>query len=130
TGAVDASASPAAILGPFGNRDLKPERTTELEGGADFELASGRGRLELTAYQRTSSDALINRPIAPSVIGASTRWENLGSVRNRGLEVLLSGDLLRTQSVTAGLTLTGSLNHNLLTKLGRGVVVSSPTRED
>jgi TonB-dependent SusC/RagA subfamily outer membrane receptor len=130
TGAVDATAAPAAVVGAFGNRDLKPERAVELEGGADIELINGRLRLEATAYQRTTSDALINRPIAPSVIGATTRWENLGSVQNRGLELLLNADLLRAQALSAALTVTASFNKNKLLKLGEGVVVSPATRED
>jgi hypothetical protein len=100
----------------------------------DLELAAGRVRLEFTGYQRTSHDALINRPLGPQVGGgtglsAGTRWENLGSVRNRGLELLLTADVLRGRALSAGLTLTGALNQNRLLELGEGIVVSSPTAE-
>jgi TonB-dependent SusC/RagA subfamily outer membrane receptor len=134
TGVSGTTVLPAAQVGAFGNPDLQPERTSELEAGFDLEMAAGRVRLEFTGYQRTSHDALISRPLSPEVGGGTglsvgRRWENLGSVRNRGFELLLSADVLRGRVLSAGVTITGSLNENRLLELGEGVVVSSPTAE-
>jgi hypothetical protein len=110
-----------------GNPALRPERTSELEGGFDAELAASRVRLEFTGYRRTSTDALVRRPNGPDVGG--TQVENLGSVRNEGLELLLSADVLRGAAVGAGFTATGSVNRNRLLKLGEGVTVRNPLSE-
>jgi outer membrane receptor protein involved in Fe transport len=128
------AAVPAAQLGQFGNPNLKPERASEIEAGVDVQLTALAGRLELTAYQRTNHDALINRELAPDVGGGfgsavGRRWENLGSVRNRGLELLLSSDVVRGDAISAGVTVTGSLNDNKLLELGKGIVVSSPASQ-
>jgi hypothetical protein len=122
-------AAPGAVLGAFGNPDLKPERSSELEAGLDLDLAEGRVRLELTGYRRTSHDALMQRPLGPDVGGNGRRWENLGSIRNRGLELTLGADVLQGRTLAAGFTLTGVLNENRLLALGEGVVLSSPTDE-
>src|SRR5690606_750171 len=49
-----------------GNATLKPEKSTEFEGGIDLGLFSGRASLELTAYRKTTRDALIQRNLPPS----------------------------------------------------------------
>jgi TonB-dependent SusC/RagA subfamily outer membrane receptor len=110
-----------------GNPNVRPERSAEFEGGFDAELAASRVRLEFTGYRRTSTDALVRRPNAPSVGG--DRIENLGSVRNEGLELLLSADVLRGGAVGAGFTATGSVNKNRLLRLGEGVLVRNPLAE-
>jgi hypothetical protein len=88
---------------------------------------ANRLRLEVTAYQRTSQDALVSRPNAPSVGGSLV--ENLGSVRNRGLEVSVSADVLQQKMVAAGFSATAAFNENKLLRLAPGVLLNSPTRE-
>lgn len=116
--------APAGFLGS-GNPNLKPERTRELEAGIDLESWASRLRMELTAYHRTTKDAIVSRPNAPSVGGS--RIENIGSVRNRGIEAQLSADLLETNAISAGFTLSGHVNENELLRLGPGVTVRNPT---
>lgn len=71
-----------------GNPDLKPERQREFEGGFDIAGFDGRGVIEFTLYQRTISDLLLNRRLAPST-GFTVQTANLGSMRNRGIELML-----------------------------------------
>jgi TonB-dependent SusC/RagA subfamily outer membrane receptor len=117
-----------SIVGQFGNADLRPERSSELEGGFDLELLASRIRIEATAYNRSTRDALVNRPLPPSA-GGGKRWENLGSVRNRGVDVSLAADAPTVHGFNSGITLNLSRNSNVLTALGNNVVVSSPTTE-
>lgn len=103
-----------------GNATLKPEKSTEYEGGVDLGLFGGRASLELTAYHKTTRDALIQRNLPPST-GAATRYENLGEATNRGLEASLQASLLDTRAVRIDLNLVGSTNRNRLVTLGTGV---------
>lgn len=108
----------------IGNPDLKPERTTEFETGIDLDLFSQRVNLEVTYYRKLSRDALVERPLAPSLgLRASNRFENLGSVRNQGLEGTLDVQLLRTAALTWDLAVSGSINSNELIELGEGITV-------
>jgi len=103
-----------------GNASLKPEKSTEFEGGLDIGILGGRASLELTAYRKTTRDALIQRNLPPST-GAATRFENLGEVRNNGFEASLVSTLFDTRPVRFDLTVNGSTNSNELITLGAGV---------
>ncbi len=75
---------PAA--GPVGSPNLRPERQRELEGGADFSLAGGRGAIELTAFRADVTDLLLQRTLAPSS-GFGVEIFNGGRLRKTGVEV-------------------------------------------
>src|ERR1044072_7996235 len=50
--------SPGCRANSLGNADLKPERTTEFEGGFDTRLFEDRANLEITYYSKKTRDAL------------------------------------------------------------------------
>ncbi len=107
-------------IGTFANTRLRPERSTELEGGIDAGMAHNRVALELTAYQKESRDALID-VVLPGSLGGGTREENLGSVRNRGVELSLTVQPLDTRMIGWSITTSGSVNQNRLLRLAPGV---------
>jgi outer membrane receptor for monomeric catechols len=66
--------TPTLTNNALGNDELKPERTTELEGGFEMKMLNNRLSLDVTAYQKRTKDALIAAVIAPSVgTGATDR---------------------------------------------------------
>ncbi|HEU4589176.1 MAG TPA: SusC/RagA family TonB-linked outer membrane protein [Gemmatimonadales bacterium] len=127
TTVVDGVPTSGAVLTAIGNPNLKPERTREIEAGVDMEWFDGRIRLEATYYDKLSTDALIDRPM-PSSVGIAVRRENLGSVRNRGWEGLLTLIPVRSDAVTWDLTLNGSINRNKLERIDADVTfLTNPT---
>ena len=74
------------LTGVAGSPNIQPERQTEIEGGVDAILMGGRANLELTLYQKSVSDLLLPRTLAPST-GFTTQFENGGKLRNRGVEI-------------------------------------------
>ena len=104
----------------IGNSNLKPELSTEYEGGLDLGLLNSRVSLELTYYNKSTRDALIQRQLAPST-GAATQFENLGEVTNKGVEGTLNATLLDMRNFKWNATVNGSLNSNRLVTLGVGV---------
>ncbi len=112
---------PAIVPSTTGNRDLRPERVREVEGGLDAGLLDERFALELTIYRKVSRNALVSRPIPPSMGLTETRWENLGSVSNRGAEILARFDLVRTPGWSLHFTGGGAWNRNRIDRLGSGV---------
>jgi TonB-linked SusC/RagA family outer membrane protein len=116
TASVNGVAQSAAVPGTFGSPDIGPERQTELEGGVDLELWGGRARAELTGYSRKSTDALVQVPFASSA-GGGSRYQNVGSVGNRGLEGLITMRMLDRPALSLDLTLNGSVNQNELLKV-------------
>ena len=83
----------------LGKTNIRPEVTTELEGGFDATLFGDRANLNLTLYQRTTDDVILRITQAPSV-GFLTDVVNGGKFRNRGTEVALT----MTPVEMAGLT--------------------------
>jgi TonB-linked SusC/RagA family outer membrane protein len=111
--------TPTLTNNDLGNDKLKPERSTELEGGFEMKLFNNRLSLDFTAYQKRTKDALISAIIAPSAgTGATSVRRNLGAVRNRGLEVLTNAQIVDTRNFAFDLTLNGSTNSNKLLSLG------------
>ena len=82
---------PGFTVGGAGNPNLKPEKSTELEGGFDLGLLGDRVNLEYTHYNKITKDALVNVNLAPSLGSSPTRFLNLGQVRNYGDEALAAG---------------------------------------
>ena len=114
TGTTDAGAIP----GNPGNSNLKPERGTEYEAGADASFWGDRISTEITYFNKTTRDLIIARPIAPSLGYSSDPLANIGAVLNRGLEMTLNVAALRTAPVEWDIR--GGVNtlHNELTSLG------------
>jgi TonB-linked SusC/RagA family outer membrane protein len=128
---LDAEELPGLALDALGNTKLKPEKSTEVEVGIDGTFWNNRLNVDLTYYNKLSEDALIQRVLPPSLgTGATTRFENLGAVRNSGFEGLLSVQLIDRPSFAWDVSLSGSTNKNVLEKLG-GVppIIGATTRQ-
>ncbi|EEI92929.1 TonB-linked outer membrane protein, SusC/RagA family [Sphingobacterium spiritivorum ATCC 33300] len=72
------------------NENVKPERQRELELGTDLSFFKNRLGLQFNWYNKKVDDLLLASVIAPSV-GFSNLLDNIGSLRNKGIEVVLNG---------------------------------------
>lgn len=108
-------------LGNLGNANLKPERSRELELGLDAGFFDSRIGLEFTFYDKLTTDALVLVPLAQSLGATSARFENIGSVRNSGVEIGVNALVLQSRAVTWDVNLTGSFNRDNLRTLGERV---------
>ena len=112
---------PGVSIGSLGNDVLRPEFSAELEGGFDLNLFNGRSNFELTYYDKNTTDALIERRLAPSVAGVTARFENIGNVRNSGIELVYNQKVVNRPALGLDFIVTGSTNRNELVTLGEGV---------
>jgi TonB-linked SusC/RagA family outer membrane protein len=121
---------PGVTLSALGNRNLKPEYSAEFETGFDATLFNNRTTFEFTYYNKTTKDALIERPVAPSIAGISSLFDNLGSVKNVGLEMTYNQRIIDRSDVGVDLQVTGSVLRNRLLTLGEGVTpISAGNRQ-
>uniref|UniRef100_UPI0032165B10 SusC/RagA family TonB-linked outer membrane protein n=1 Tax=uncultured Draconibacterium sp. TaxID=1573823 RepID=UPI0032165B10 len=97
--------------GTLGNNTVKPERQTEFEVGTDMEFLKGRLGLEMTYYKQDIEDLLLERTLSPST-GANFRVENVGTMTNRGFELMLKAGIIRKKDLSWDLTATFSTNKN------------------
>jgi outer membrane receptor protein involved in Fe transport len=111
----------------LGNADLKPEKSTEWEGGFDVRFLQNRFNFEATYYSKLSKDALIDLTLAPDAGAAvSTIKANLGAVKNAGAEFQLNGQLLDRRQLAWDMTVSASHNSNKLVTLGKDPKTGTP----
>jgi TonB-linked SusC/RagA family outer membrane protein len=121
TGTINGVDNPGVQLGSLGNPKLKPEYSGEFETGFDMSLFNSKTTAEFTYYNKKTKDALIARPLAPSLAGISTLFDNLGSIRNQGMELTLNNRLIDNNEYGLDIQITGSTNKNRILTLGDGV---------
>jgi TonB-linked SusC/RagA family outer membrane protein len=107
TGAIY-SGAPGVATSQLGNPDLKWETTKEVDLGADISTLGGRVGVIVDWYNRNTSDLLVQRPV-PATSGYTTVWDNIGNVRNRGVDLALHTVNLSSAS-GKGLGWTSDLN--------------------
>ncbi|NOQ72411.1 MAG: SusC/RagA family TonB-linked outer membrane protein [Crocinitomix sp.] len=76
------------------NSDLRPERINGLEAGAEFYFFKDRLGIDLTVYQNTATDQIIGVP-ASAASGYTNRIINGGKIQSKGIEISLTGDLVK-----------------------------------
>ena len=91
------SVTSAAGATPFnpGNENLKPERGAEIEAGFDASVFTDRVNLELTYFNKVSRDVLVIQPLPPSLGFQQNPFVNIGEMRNRGVELGLTAQLVQ-----------------------------------
>ena len=73
----------------LGNADLGPERSKETEMGFDLGALNDRVGIEFSWYRKNTTDAILNRQVAPSLGIPNTQPFNAGSIRNSGTEFMV-----------------------------------------
>lgn len=100
----------------FPNEDIGWETTKEINIGLDAEFYNSRLRASIDAYSRKTDGALTAAPI-PLELGPSTYFANLIDVSNKGIEVSLGGDIIKTEDFTWEAKVNWSFNRNKLENL-------------
>ena len=111
-------AKPAVSPDNLGNPALGPERTRELEIGAEGTALGSRVALDFTYYQQRTYDALIRVEQIPSNGFGGTQLTNVGQVDNRGLEAQLNLSLLRGSGLGWDVGIRYSHNKSKAVNLG------------
>ena len=103
-----------------GNPNLKNESLNEFEIGADLKFFSNRLSLEGSYFNRESKDLLSQIPIAPTS-GFLQAIKNVGTIQNKGFELLLSGTAIKKKDFTWDVSVNFTQIRSKVTSLGEGV---------
>ena len=98
------------------NPDLTWETTYTHNVGLDFSLFQSRLSGSIEVYQNTTKDLLINFPITGS--GYDSQYRNLGSTRNRGVELTLNAPIVSKKDFSLNIGGNIAYNRNRVTDLG------------
>jgi len=79
------------------NPDLKWEVVNVANIGVDFALFRNRVTSTIELYSKLTTDALLDQPVQQTT-GFSSFTSNVGSLENRGVEVTVGGDVIRSKN--------------------------------
>ncbi|MGM9476693.1 SusC/RagA family TonB-linked outer membrane protein [Pedobacter sp. GSP4] len=100
------------------NTGVKPERQRELEIGTDMSFFNNRLGLTFSWYDKRVKDLLLNVIVAPT-IGYSSVLDNIGgTLKNKGVELMLTGVPLKTTDFSWTTTLIYNRNRNKIVGSG------------
>lgn len=80
------------------NPKLSWEKNKTWNVGVDFAFFD-RFNGSVDFYKRNTEDMLLNKQI-PQTSGFSSNLMNIGAIENKGVEIMLEGDIMRTQDIT------------------------------
>jgi TonB-linked SusC/RagA family outer membrane protein len=110
-----------------GNLDLRWETNRTINVGIDFAVLSRRlsGTVEL--YDRQTQDLFYGIPIDNSLNGFSSIDGNFGKLRNRGIEITLRGNVIKTRDFSWTIEGNITYNQNRLLELKRDSTITGLT---
>lgn len=105
--------SPAVGYVPtiISNPEMTWERTEEINFGLDFGFLRNRIRGSVDVYNRTTRDLMLSRNL-PITSGFSNITQNIGSVKNAGVELSLNGLIIKANNFEWDANIVFSKNNN------------------
>lgn len=114
------SNAPIIITETFqGNKDITWETNKNFNAGFEASFLNGRLTVDAEYFERKVNDMLFYVPM-PIVSGVSTKPFNAGNMTNKGFEVSLTGDVVRTNDLRISINVNGTHYKNKITKLPEG----------
>lgn len=103
-----------------GNEELSWEQTWSNNVGLRLGFFN-RADVNIDFYHKKTTNMLMYVPETYAATGEGSRWENIGAMMNRGVEISINGDVIRTKDFTWNLNANVSYNKNKLLELYNGV---------
>ncbi|MEB2776276.1 SusC/RagA family TonB-linked outer membrane protein [Algoriphagus sp. D3-2-R+10] len=103
----------------FGNDLIKPEQKHEFEFGLDTRFFNNRFGLDISYYNAQIRDQILPLTL-PSTSGARSVLTNIGTLRNTGVEIQLTGDIIATPNFQWNAVINLARNINKVEQLANG----------
>lgn len=107
---------PGTLISQVGNPDLTWEQTSTFGLGLDANLFNDRLHIVLDYYNKYTSDVLYRTPVS-GLTGVTSRWQNVGEISNKGIELTIGGDIIRSKDWNWSLEANLGHNKNTVEKL-------------
>ncbi|MBO0355073.1 TonB-dependent receptor [Muricauda ruestringensis] len=99
------------------NPGLEWEKTSQFDIGLDLAAFDYRLRLEFDYYDKLTKDLLLDRPV-PYTTGFTSVRDNIGSVSNKGIEAMITGEIIRKADFGWETSFNMNYNKNRIESLG------------
>ncbi len=107
---------PDASIDSWGNPNLAPEETTTLNFGLDFTIFN-RVTASFDVYSKQSRNLMVNQNTNPSY-GLGSVYVNEGEISNKGVELSIKADVIKSSDFKWTADLNFSYNKNKVLKYG------------
>lgn len=105
---------------------LKPFTSTTSEAGLETRLFGGRLGVDLTLYNKVTTNDIVSATI-PNTSGFTSVRLNVGKMTNKGVELLLTGSPIKsTGPIRWDVSYNVAYNDNVVNKIADGLSVLSP----
>ena len=111
--------APGGVIANIADANLAWETSYTWNAALEVGLFNNRLNATVEYFNRDSKDLLQSVPIS-TVTGFSSTLRNIGEINNHGVEIELSGDIIRTNDLTWSAGITGSWIKSTVTKLYGG----------
>jgi hypothetical protein len=111
------------LAGGLNDPYLSWEKTATSNFGAEFGLFGGKLDGSIEYYSRESVDLIYDKPVPLSTGNSSVRT-NVGALKNYGLEVVLSSQIVNTDDLTINAAVNFSTENNEITELTQEEFIS------
>jgi hypothetical protein len=111
--------STSTAVDEYGNDQIKPEKKHEFEFGLETRWLNSRLNFDVAYYNAKVVDMIVPLQIATTT-GANHIWANVGTLRNTGLELNISGYPVSGRNFSWETGANFSFNNNKLLKLTTG----------
>lgn len=106
-----------AYISSLGNPNLKWEKTGQFDIGVNLNTLNYRLNFDISYYNKLTTDLLLDRPV-PHSTGFSSVMDNIGSVRNYGLDIMINTINIESEDFQWTTTLNANFNKNKIEALG------------
>lgn len=107
---------PGLLISQIGNNDITWEETKTSGIGLDATALNNRLRFSVDYYIKNTDNILASVPIS-GLVGITSMVQNVGKMRNEGIEIAIGGDLIRNDNLTWSLDVSIAHNKNKLTDI-------------
>lgn len=109
--------TPVVSLNKLGNRDLKWETSKNLNTGFEASLFDRRLTVNAEYFERKVSNMIYAQALPPSNSGSYLRFANIGDMNNKGIQLNVAADLIRTQDINWSVNVNATHYKNKITRL-------------
>lgn len=113
---VNSDGQVGLTLNSIGNENITWETLNNFNIGFEFEMFRSRLRGNVEYFYKKTTD-MLSFVSAPKSMGYAGSYDNIGDMVNRGIELELSGDVIRNKTLTWTVSANATLFKNKITKI-------------
>lgn len=114
---------PGVFFNKLGNPQIQWEANKSFDVGVDFAILDNRLSGSVEYFNRRSDNLLFDLPL-PLSSGIATKSVNVGTMVNKGVELQLTGEVVRKKDFSWTVDLNLSSFKNVITKLPQAEIIS------